>query len=292
MMDGGQIWRNEFGDWARLPKPVAGETEVIKVALRVIHYNHRPDDNNPENLRAFCQHCALQHDKEQNEEQVGTSTDPNDDLAPVLVASRTQVNARSEDAAGGGLTLSGSGQRTGSLPDDLPADGGVPDDDEPMVCPHDPVEHLARAARVRSLLGGSIYLALERSTPITAFPVGPEEFSRFETGSILFRQDASGFEETARDKQQPAIDPRPQTEVGRFSFCQLYPGKAWLAGQFGVDVVISVADGKLAQPIDPLCDLLDDGLLDDRSDFEDNMGLSREVCRILGGVPPNGDMLC
>lgn len=43
-----------------MPHPETGS----KVILTVAHLNHTPEDCNPENLRALCQRCHLNYDKE------------------------------------------------------------------------------------------------------------------------------------------------------------------------------------------------------------------------------------
>lgn len=48
-----------------MPHPETGS----KVILTVAHLNHTPEDCNPENLRALCQRCHLNYDKEHHSEQ-------------------------------------------------------------------------------------------------------------------------------------------------------------------------------------------------------------------------------
>jgi hypothetical protein len=39
---------------------------VIKIVLTIAHLDHRPENNEPANLRALCQRCHLAHDFEQH----------------------------------------------------------------------------------------------------------------------------------------------------------------------------------------------------------------------------------
>ena len=47
-----------------LPHPVTGKLVILTVA----HLNHTPEDNRDENLRAMCQGCHLNYDKEHHAE--------------------------------------------------------------------------------------------------------------------------------------------------------------------------------------------------------------------------------
>jgi len=40
--------------------------KLIKIILTVAHLDHNPENNNPKNLKALCQKCHLNYDKEQH----------------------------------------------------------------------------------------------------------------------------------------------------------------------------------------------------------------------------------
>ena len=42
--------------------------KIIKIVLTIAHLDHNPENNNPENLRALCQKCHLNYDKEHHAE--------------------------------------------------------------------------------------------------------------------------------------------------------------------------------------------------------------------------------
>lgn len=54
----------------------------IRVALAVIHVNHKPGDDRDDNLKCLCQWCHLNHDKLQHRETRGARKDKN---RPLLV---------------------------------------------------------------------------------------------------------------------------------------------------------------------------------------------------------------
>jgi hypothetical protein len=54
-----------------LPHPMTGS----KVVLTVAHMNHSPEDNRPENLRAYCQKCHLVYDATHHAMNAGKTRD-------------------------------------------------------------------------------------------------------------------------------------------------------------------------------------------------------------------------
>jgi len=40
--------------------------KIIKIVLTIAHIDHDPTNNDPENLKALCQKCHLNHDKDQH----------------------------------------------------------------------------------------------------------------------------------------------------------------------------------------------------------------------------------
>lgn len=42
--------------------------KVFKIVLTIAHLNHNPQDNSPDNLRALCQKCHNNYDKEHRKE--------------------------------------------------------------------------------------------------------------------------------------------------------------------------------------------------------------------------------
>ena len=42
--------------------------KIFKVVLTIAHLDHNPENNSPENLRALCQKCHLNYDKEHHAE--------------------------------------------------------------------------------------------------------------------------------------------------------------------------------------------------------------------------------
>lgn len=67
-------YRNKDGIFIRTPSLSYQEAakhlgyKVFKIVLTIAHLDHNPQNNNPENLRALCQKCHLNYDKEHHAE--------------------------------------------------------------------------------------------------------------------------------------------------------------------------------------------------------------------------------
>lgn len=52
-----------------------GEAKVFKIVLTIAHLDHTPENNDPDNLRALCQKCHLNHDKDHHRRSRINKTD-------------------------------------------------------------------------------------------------------------------------------------------------------------------------------------------------------------------------
>lgn len=64
-----EVVRDQSGNWIEVDDVIrawAKKTghKIIKIVLTVAHFNHLVIDNRPENLKALCQKCHINHDKD------------------------------------------------------------------------------------------------------------------------------------------------------------------------------------------------------------------------------------
>jgi hypothetical protein len=71
VLNGIRVWRD--GQFWSLRRFKAGHR--VRIVLTVAHLNHVPGDNRSENLKALCQWCHLNHDKEHHAESRATRKD-------------------------------------------------------------------------------------------------------------------------------------------------------------------------------------------------------------------------
>jgi 5-methylcytosine-specific restriction endonuclease McrA len=63
-------YRDEGGEWVDVDTVGASEAALvdgqkcITIVLTIAHLNHTPEDCRPENLRAWCQRCHLNYDRD------------------------------------------------------------------------------------------------------------------------------------------------------------------------------------------------------------------------------------
>ena len=67
------VWRNRgTGAWTRNPEQVDAWAidgdRVTKIVLTIAHLDHQPENNEPANLRALCQRCHLDWDRDHHAE--------------------------------------------------------------------------------------------------------------------------------------------------------------------------------------------------------------------------------
>lgn len=60
-------YRDKNGEFITRSDDIAGKT-IFQIVLTIAHLDHNPENNNPENLRALCQKCHLNYDKEHHAE--------------------------------------------------------------------------------------------------------------------------------------------------------------------------------------------------------------------------------
>jgi len=64
-----EIVRDAEGNWTQVDEVVRAwakrnQKKIIKIVLTVAHLNHLVIDNRPENLKALCQKCHINHDRD------------------------------------------------------------------------------------------------------------------------------------------------------------------------------------------------------------------------------------
>ena len=70
---------------AKDPTTFEAPVNVIKIILTIAHLDHSKDNNGPDNLRALCQKCHLNHDQEQHLKNAAeTRKKKNDAKRPLL----------------------------------------------------------------------------------------------------------------------------------------------------------------------------------------------------------------
>lgn len=79
------IWHDVTG--AIMDPPPAGKKRRIRVVLTIAHLNHTAGDDGDENLKAWCQWCHLNYDKQHHAETRGARKDLSRPLlVPVIEA--------------------------------------------------------------------------------------------------------------------------------------------------------------------------------------------------------------
>jgi len=77
----GSFWDTVAGD----PEFFGDDAKEIKIVLTVAHLDHGHENNGPDNLRALCQKCHLNHDQEQHQKNAAeTRKKKNDAKRPLL----------------------------------------------------------------------------------------------------------------------------------------------------------------------------------------------------------------
>lgn len=66
-------WRNEVtGEWAHNAGVIEAwhmdGDQITRIALTIAHLDHRPDHNDPTNLKALCKRCHLAYDEVQHQQ--------------------------------------------------------------------------------------------------------------------------------------------------------------------------------------------------------------------------------
>jgi hypothetical protein len=79
-----QTWRGPDGR-PLLDKP-RGPTRRVRIVITIAHLNHTPGDDVDENLKAMCQWCHLNHDKQHHKESRSTRKDAQRPLLKELYA--------------------------------------------------------------------------------------------------------------------------------------------------------------------------------------------------------------
>ncbi len=90
-------WRDETGrPVTAVPPGTHFRAREVTVVLTIAHLNHKPGDDRPENLRAFCQWCHLHYDRHHHRD---TRAARKDRARPLLAASVGPAS-RSEGGCG------------------------------------------------------------------------------------------------------------------------------------------------------------------------------------------------